>query len=154
MSPLFYLAAFAVFTLVAGCGYAAKFGLSGKSVKYDERLTGDFVSGDTKLSIKKIDDYRVHVDYFKPDELDDEKVKGVGRFVMLGDKLFAEVKEDDVYYIVKVLAVSGKTININILDTEDMPENTEFSSTDDFTHFVQHEQGLFSKSFNRKFQRR
>ena len=154
MRPLFYLSTFAVFTLVAGCGYGAKFGLSGKSVKYDERLIGDFFSGDTKLSIKKIDDYRVHVDYFKPDELDDEKVKGVGRFVMLGDKLFAEVKEGEVYYIVKVLAVLGKRLEINILDTGDMPEDAEFRSADDFTHFVQYEQGLFSKSFNRKFQRR
>jgi len=138
---------------IAGCAYPSDYGLEGKSVKYHAGIPGNYKINETTLSISRIDDYNVQVKYFKPDDIEDQEMNGVGRFVENKGDLYAVVKDKNRYFVAKILDASDKILEINILDENDMGANTKFKSTKQFTSFVFKDKNIFSKKYDQKFRR-
>lgn len=130
----------------------SKFDLLGESEKYDPHILGNYKQNTTTLSITRIDNYKVRVDYLNPEEYEEQITGGVGRFVRNKGNLYAVVKDGEEYYFVaKILGNSASTLEINILDEDDI--DIEFNSEKEFTKHVFNDRGVFSEKYDLEFRR-
>ncbi len=131
------------------CAYECSFDLLGTSVKYNKLLLGSFTCDGSTLTVDRIDDYKVKVNYNNEEE-DIELKDCIARFTRNGDKLYVVLKNEDKFIVGRINEINKKGISVNMLDADEdeVGVTKTFPSAAAFTKFVYSNHSIFSEEYD------